>query len=302
VRAVIAVTIALLAVAVVGVAAVVKGDSKPEGTPAAATRVDRFDTDRAWRLIELQLGYGQRPAGSPQLRRLAPQLRTRLPHGRYEAIPGQPGLRNIVGTIPGRRPAIVIGAHYDTLAKPKGFLGANNGAAGSAIVVQLGRDLKRLERPANAREIKLVLFDGEEPAAGLPEEVPDFYKAGLRGSRAYVKAHADQTGRMVLLDYVANKGLRLAREGSSDEDLWNEVRAAARTVGAGATFPDDTSSTILDDHTPFLREGIPAVDLIDWTYPGHDVSDTLDKLSRSSVNAVGETLVELIRRIDRSGR
>jgi hypothetical protein len=300
VRALIAVTIALLAAAGVGVAAVVKSD-KPQGKPAVATRVDRFDADRAWRLIELQLGYGQRPAGSPQLRRLATQLRARLPHGRFEAIPGQPGLRNVVGTIPGKRPAIVIGAHYDTLVKPKGFVGANNGAAGSAIVVQLGRELQRLRRPPGAREIKLVLFDGEEPASSLPEEVPDFYKAGLRGSRAYVKAHGDQTDRMVLLDYVANKGLRLPREGSSDPELWNQIRAAARTVGVGATFPNDVSRTILDDHTPFLRDGIPAVDMIDWSYRGHDVGDTLDKLSRNSVNAVGETLVELIRRIDRSG-
>ena len=50
----------------------------------------------------------------------------------------------------GARPGLVIGAHYDTLVKPKGFVGANNGAAGTAIVVQLGRDLRRLKRPRGA--------------------------------------------------------------------------------------------------------------------------------------------------------
>ena len=83
--------------------------------------------------IRRQVKIGQRPAGSPQLRRLAVRLRKRMPHGRFEKIPGEPRLRNVVGTVPGAKPALVIGAHYDTLVKPKGFVGANNGAAGSAI-------------------------------------------------------------------------------------------------------------------------------------------------------------------------
>jgi glutaminyl-peptide cyclotransferase len=301
VRAFLAVSVAVLVAAGVAVGAVVRGDSEPKGHPTAATGVDRFDADRAWALVELQLGHGQRPAGSPQLRKLASKLRHRMPGGHFEAIPGEPRLRNVVGTIPGRRPGLVIGAHYDTLVEPKGFVGANNGAAGSAIVVELGRTLARLKRPENAREIRLVLFDGEEPASGLPEKDPDFYANGLRGSKAYVKAHKDRTDAMVLLDYVGNKNLRLPREGSSTGQLWDQVRAAARTVGAARTFPDDTQTTLLDDHTPFLREGLPAVDLIDWSYPGHDVSDTIDKLSRRSLDAVGETMVELVRRLDRSG-
>jgi glutaminyl-peptide cyclotransferase len=300
VRAVIAVTAAVLVAAGVAVTALVRGSPQAKPVPVAAARVDRFDADRAYRLVQLQLAHGQRPAGSPQLRRLAQQLRARLPHGRFEPIPGQPGLRNVVGTIPGRRPGLVIGAHYDTLAAPQGFVGANNGAAGSAIVVALGDALKRLHRPPGAREVRLVLFDGEEPPGHLPEEDPDFYAHGLRGSKAYVKAHEDRTQAMVLLDYVGNRNLRLPREGSSSEDLWSQVRAAGRAVGAGKVFPADTQTTLLDDHTPFLREGIPAVDLIDWSYPGHAVTDTIDKLSRRSLDAVGETMVELVRRMDRS--
>ena len=272
-------------------------DRAPQGH-AVAKHADRFDADAAWRMIELQLRYGQRPAGSPQLRRLAGRLRARLPHGRFERVPGGPGLRNVVGTIPGRRPAVVIGAHYDTLAAPKGFLGANNGAAGTAIVVELARDIAKLRRPASARELRFVLFDGEEPPQGLPEETTDFYSTGLRGSRAYVARHARTTRAMVLLDYVANRGLRLPREASSTLELWAEIRAAAREAGHAVVFPDETQETLIDDHTPFLRAGIPAVDLIDWRYPGHSVQDTLDKLSPRSVDAVGETLMQFVRRLD----
>jgi glutaminyl-peptide cyclotransferase len=98
----------------------------------------------------------------------------------------------------------------------------------------------------------------------------------------------------VLLDYVGNRGVRLPREGSSTSSLWTRLRAAARAVGAGRVFPAGVGEQVIDDHTPFLRAGVPAVDLIDWTYPGHDLSDGLDKLSRASLDAVGESVVELV--------
>jgi Zn-dependent M28 family amino/carboxypeptidase len=202
-------------------------------------------------------------------------------------------VRNIVGTLPGRRPGLAIGAHYDTLRAPKGFVGANNGAAGTAIVIQAARSLARIRRPSSAPEIRFVLFDGEEPPAGLPEQSVDFYHSGLRGSRAYIAAHPGRTAMMLLLDYVGNKGLQLPQEGSSTPSLWDRLRAAARPVGAARFFPPTTGETITDEHTPFLYSGVPAVDLIDWSYPGHDISDRLDKLSRQSVDAVGETVVEL---------
>jgi glutaminyl-peptide cyclotransferase len=279
------------------------GDDDPAA--AGGLRVDRFDSDAAWRLVEKQVEVGQRPAGSPQLRRLAAHLRPLLPDGRFEPVPGEPRLRNVVGTLPGRRPGIVVGAHYDTLVKPKGFVGANNGAAGTAVVIEAARALAAAERnPADpeggAREVRFVLFDGEEPAAGLPEESADFYHSGLRGSRAYVAAHPDRTAAMVLLDYVGNKGLKLPREGSSHLELWSRLRAAAGRVGAAHVFPSYSADTITDDHTPFIRADVPAIDLIDWTYPGHDLGDGLDKLSRKSIDDVGESVVELVLKLRRA--
>jgi Zn-dependent M28 family amino/carboxypeptidase len=222
-----------------------------------------------------------------------------MPGARFEAIPGQRGLRNIVARLPGRRPGIVVGAHYDTLVKPKGFVGANNGAAGSAIVVELSRVMSRIRRPKSAREVTFVLFDGEEPPSGLPEEDPDFATSGLRGSRAYVRSHTGWTSQMILLDYVGNRGLRLPREATSDVPLWSDLRAAAGAVGAQAVFPDETGTAIIDDHTPFLEAGVPAIDLIDWSYPGHSLKDGIDKLSPRAIDAVGETVREVVTRLER---
>jgi len=274
-----------------GVSACGSSDDAPAG--GDRLKVDRFDSDAAWRLVKEQVAVGQRPAGSAQLRRLAVRLRRMLPEGRFEPVPGEPGVRNVVGTLAGTKPGIVIGAHYDTLVKPKGFVGANNGAAGTAVVVGVARALARADVATRSRQVRFVLFDGEEPAAGLPEESRDFYHSGLRGSRAYVKAHPGETADMVLLDYVGNKGLKLPREGTSRIALWNRLRSAARRVGAQRFFPDYSSEDIVDDHSPFLRSGVPSIDLIDWRYHGHDLSDGLDKLSPASLDAVGETVTEL---------
>lgn len=264
------------------------------GGSGGAPQPNRFDANRAWRLVELQLAAGQRPAGSPQLRRLAVRLRRLLPNGHFEALAGEPGLRNVVGTLPGRRPGIVLGAHYDTLASPKGFVGANNGAAGSAIVIEAARALRRMHAGPDPREVRFVLFDGEEPAKVLPEETADFYHEGLRGSRAYVAANPGRTAEMILLDYVGNRGLFLPREGTSSEALWNRVVDAANEVGDERFFSREAGTAIEDDHTPFLRAGVPAVDLIDWRYPGHSLADGIDRLSRQSLDAVGETVVQLV--------
>jgi glutaminyl-peptide cyclotransferase len=268
------------------------GDDHATTTTAAETpkaTVNHFDAERAFALIRRQLAYGQRPAGSPQLRRLAAVLRRELPNGRFEAVTGHPGLRNVVGTLPGSAPAIVVGAHYDSEYHPKGFVGANDSAAGTAAVVELARDLRR----TSGREVRFVLFDGEEEGPGCPNS--RFAQCALRGSRSYVAAHRSEVGQMILLDYIANKGVQLPREGSSTTNLWARVRAAARSVGVGAAFPPTRQATIYDDHTPFLRAGIPAVDLIDFSYPYADgLQDTIDKLSTASLDAVGETVYALV--------
>ena len=68
-----------------------------------------------------------------------------LPNGTFEPFPTsgpQQGLRNIIGVLPGRAPAILIGAHYDTQYRPKGFVGANDSAAGTAALIELARGLR----------------------------------------------------------------------------------------------------------------------------------------------------------------
>lgn len=266
----------------------VRAARRPDAAVPRA-RTSAFDAGRALDLVRMQVAAGPRPAGSAALRRVRRQLVARLPRAREEAVAGHPGLVNVVGRIPGRAPAVVLAAHYDTQLRPAGFVGANDSAAGTAVVLEAARALERRPRPAGAREVRFVLFDGEELPADGDEGA--FDRDGLRGSRAYAAAHAREVGALVLADYVGNRGLRLPREGTSDRALWSRVRAAADRAGVGRVFRG-TGVSIIDDHLPFLDAGVPAVDLIDWDYPQKNTArDTIDRLSEGALDATGETVV-----------
>lgn len=277
---------AILAVLLLSGVVAISSDGKPG---VGVTRVDRFDGPAAFRLLKLQLAYGPRPAGSAPSRRLAARLRTLLPHGRFQAVPG--GLRNVVGTVPGRQPRryVVVGAHYDSKDIP-GFVGANDGAGGTAALVQLARQLKpRTIGPT----VVFIAFDGEETPRGVPES--QFLQKGLRGSRVAARAYR-KAEAMVLLDFVADRQLSLPREGSSDLALWSRLRAAARAAGVGSYFPGRSEVSIYDDHTPFQQQGVPAINLIDWDFPcWHRTCDDLSAVSERSLDASGEAVAGLLR-------
>jgi glutaminyl-peptide cyclotransferase len=282
---------ALLAGAVVAVVALA-GDGEDRAAPrAAAAKVDRFDSARAFAELRRQVELGPRPAGSRTLRRLAERLRRELPRGRFERVPGRPRLRNVVGRLPGEKPPILIAAHYDSKDIPD-FVGANDSAAGTAAVMEIARVLRRMERPDGAPALRFVLFDGEEAT----DDARPFTATGLRGSKAYAKRHRGDVRALILLDFVAGKGMRIRREASSDPGLWSRLRRAAATVGAASAFPPGTGSAITDDHTPFLAQGVPAIDLIQWPYAcWHKRCDDMSAVSERSLDQTGETVIELVR-------
>lgn len=263
-------------------------DEQSDPKPAAVREVDRFDEDRAWAWLVRQVRMGPRPAGSAQSRRLAAQIRKALPRGRYQPVPG--GLRNVIGTTPGREPGrvVVVGAHYDT-KEIDGFVGANDGASGTAALIELARGLEpRTIDPT----IVWIAFDGEESPG--PENHDDFERRGLRGAKVAARAYKDAEA-MILLDFIADKRLSTPRETNSDPELWAQLRAAARRVGTIRHYPDATQGPIADDHLPFIRQGVPSIDLIDFNFPcWHKTCDDLSAVSKASLDASGETVRELL--------
>jgi len=283
--------LALATVAVAGCGGDAGGDAAA-AEPVPRADVDRFDGRAAYRLVRMQVALGPRPAGSRASRELGRRLRRALPNGRFQPVPG--GLRNVVGTIRGREPGrrVVVGAHYDTFDSP-GFIGAVDGASGTAVVTELARSIRPRQLGPT---VEFVLFDGEEAPPGTPPS--QFAQLGLRGSRAVAPRYRDAEA-MILLDFVGEHGLRLPREAYSHPALWRKLRRAARAVGVGKVFPaEDYGAGIQDDHLPFIREGVPSINLIDFDYPcWHRACDDLGRISVRSLDASGEAVHELLRRL-----
>jgi hypothetical protein len=262
-------------------------DDASHQADGSARKVNRFDGAAAYRLVAGQVAFGPRPAGSEASRRLAERLRRDLPRGHFQPVPH--GLRNVIGKVPGRgRGSVVVGAHYDTKDIP-GFVGAEDGGSGTAVVTQLARTIKphRLRRT-----VVFALFDGEEAPRGVPDS--QFEEAGLRGSKVAARS-LKQARAMILLDFVGQKGLRIPREGLSDPALWRKLRRGAQLAGVGRVFPDDTFGGVEDDHLPFIRQGVPSIDLIDFDFAcWHKTCDDLSVESRRSLDATGEAVYQLL--------
>jgi len=265
------------------------GDSEADGSPArpAAVHAHRFDGAAAFRLLRRQVAMGPRPAGSPESRRLARVLKRMVPLGRYQEVPH--GLRNVIGTVRGREPGyVVVGAHYDT-KDIRGFVGANDGASGTAVAAQLARTIRR---PRHT--VHFIFFDGEEAPS---DAAGDFEEEGLRGSKVAAPAFA-KARAMVLLDFVGDRKLGIRYEGNSDPALWRRLRSAAHRVGALGVFPPRQQFPVADDHLPFIEQGVRSIDLIDFNFPcWHLLCDDMSAVSESSVDAVGETIYALLLRL-----
>jgi hypothetical protein len=286
----------LAALATAGVLAAGCGDGDNGSASAAEQvprpKVDRFDSAAAYELVRQQVELGPRPAGSKRSRVLAERLRRMLPGGRFQPVRG--GLRNVVGRVPGRQRGriVIVGAHYDTKEIP-GFVGAVDGASGTAVVAELARTLEPRQLGPT---VVFLMFDGEEAPAGTPDD--QFARYGIRGSKAVAQRYRDAEA-MILLDFVGEKGLRIPREDYSNAALWKRLRAAARAVGVGKVFPaEDLGGGIQDDHLPFIEQGVPSIDLIDFDFPcWHRRCDDLSRVSARSLDATGEAVYELLRRL-----
>ena len=160
-------------------------------------------------------------------------------------------------------------------------------------MLEIARALRKQKRPKGAPEIRFVFFDGEEAT----DDSQPFEATALRGSKAYADRHGDELRALVLLDFVAEKGaMRIPREAGSDERLWRRLRKAAERSGTAQAFPPGLVGEVTDDHSPFMARGIPAIDLIDFTFDcWHKTCDDLSAVSERSLDTSGEAVLEMLR-------
>jgi len=262
--------------------------SQPEAAPVM------FDGQRAYADVQTQVAFGARLPGSEGHARVQEWIDEELVEAGWqvevqesEAL-GHP-IQNIVAKRSAESPQIIIGAHYDSRmfadndpdpAQHTSFVpGANDGASGVAVLLELARSL-----PEKTVPIWLVFFDAEDNGR---IEGWDW----ILGSREFVKNNPVQPRAVIVVDMIGDADLNIYKERNSNPDLTDEIWEVAKGLGYESKFIPEFKHSMLDDHTPFLEAGIPAVDIIDFDYPyWHTVQDTPDKVSAESLQAVGQTL------------
>ncbi len=278
----------------------------------AGAEVPEFDSQKAFAFLVRQCEIGPRNPGSEGHRKGRDYLQATLAQYadsvRTQPFPlrfGRPEQTeeayNIIARFqPGKKERILLCAHWDTRPwadedpDPKNHdtpvLGANDGASGVAVLLEVARLLHKHKAPVG---VDIVLFDGED--AGTSGSMNSW----AQGSQYFARTLAPQDRPIfgVLIDMIGDADLVITKEANSlaaARPVVEKVWKIAQDLGCTA-FKPELGSSIMDDHIPLLQIGIPCIDLIDLDYPyWHTISDTPDKCSASSLDQVGRVLVHLI--------
>jgi glutaminyl-peptide cyclotransferase len=288
-------------------------------TSSSSTRLPpiptAFSGERALTHARKQIEFGPRPPGSPQLEKTRAYIVNELKsYGLIAAVDefivktpqGEKKMANITGELPGEtKTTLLIGSHYDTkFYKDMQFVGANDPAASVGTLLEIGRVIGSLREKPKVT-VKLVFFDGEEAfCEGWDECGNENEPDNTYGSRHYVsqlkaKNELSNTALLILLDMIGYKKLELGRDPTSTRWLQDIIWELGRELGHEKIFVDREEGVGGDDHEPFIRAGVPAVDLIQLnSYPHwHRADDTIDKISAQSMKIVGDTVLASLPRI-----
>ena len=286
------------------------------GQALPAMTVPAFNEARAFEYLTRQTAFGPRHPNSGGHRECLQYLQSTLQQSADEVRlqpfthAGYNGqtlkLTNVIASFkPHVKERVLLCAHWDTrpradqdgnpARRDEPILGANDGASGVAVLLEIAALLKQTPPPIG---VDLVLFDGED--YGMEGDHANY----LLGSRHFARTKAaDYLPRFaILLDMVGDRYLEIPREGYSRRyapDVVKLVWDKARLLGI-AQFVDEDGEDVMDDHLPLNESGIRAIDIIDFNYPDptnrywHTHEDTPDKCSPESLGAVGTVLMHVL--------
>jgi glutaminyl-peptide cyclotransferase len=227
---------------------------------------------------------------------------------------GIQSMRNFIVKYPGKREGIIVlASHYETNypLKDIAFVGANDGACTSALLIELGAYFR--VHPPQGYSVWLVFDDGEEAVANPPYDPAQWSATNsLYGTRHLAaKWYSDGTlakiKAFIVADMIGDKDLDIDRDGNSTPWLTDILLSAARNTGHLAAISKDNTA-IEDDHLPFKQRGVPVLDIIDYDYGPHTeatpdgyhhtAQDTIDKISPKSLQVSADLFLETIRLIN----
>ncbi len=267
-------------------------------SPAATATVPtlEFSGARAYDSVVQQVALGPRITGSAANHQLGDEVLAELSANGWQTQTQdftyqQTPVRNLIGVKgEGTADVIILGAHYDTrrradqdAAHPNEPVpGANDGASGVAVLLELSRVL-RIQKPD--RQVRLVFFDAEDNG---DLDGWDW----IVGSTYYANSLTITPTAVVVIDMIGDAQQDIYLERNSNAQVAGAIWDTAAALGYGDQFIKQYKWSMEDDHTPFLMRGWKAVDIIDFDYPPwHTTQDTPDKISPDSLERVGRTLV-----------
>jgi glutaminyl-peptide cyclotransferase len=254
----------------------------------------KFDGVRALADVQTQVAFGPRIPGSDAHAKELEWMRSELESAGWQVqiqqaeSMGHP-IQNLMAFRTDEPPQYIIGAHYDSRIyadrdpdinkQTQPTPGADNGASGVAVLLELARTL-----PANAPPVWLVFFDAEDNG-----KIPGW--DWTLGSKAFVATMTVKPQAMLLVDMIGGENPTFYMDGNSDLNLRTSIWDRAAKLGYRDSFIPSVKYDILDDHIPFIQAGIPSVDIIDIDYKYWlTTEDTLDKISSKSLQMVGNVL------------
>ena len=272
-------------------------------TPEADSEVPPyFDGERALEFAAMQVDFGVRPVGSEALTKTGDAIIEALEAAEWEVVTqefpydanGQTyPVRNIVAKR-GTGPITMLASHYDTrmiadndpdpLLQGDPVLGANDAASSASVLLEMAEAINDHYEITENNQVWLVFFDAEDNGR---IDGWDW----ILGSRAFAEEIPVTPRAVVIVDMIGDADLNIHLEKNSDKTIRAEIWETAASLGYGEQFINAEKYSMLDDHTPFLEIGIPAVDIIDFDYAyWHTTQDTPDKVSPESLHIVGDTL------------
>ena len=276
----------------------------------ASAQAAEFNGPEALEFTRHLAAFGPRPSGSDAIRKTQVYILGELKALGYQLVEddftattplGPTPMKNIIARSPGRsRKVIAITGHYDTKSMPRTFfVGANDAGSSAGFLLELAKAIAQKPRQD---EIQLVWFDGEEAVVSWTE-ADSLYGSRHLAERWTADGTLARITALINVDMIGDKDLDILNDLNSSAPLRQLVWRVADQLGYGQHFLRPQSA-IEDDHIPFLKRGVNALDLIDFNYgPNnlfwHTDKDTVDKLSAESFQIVGNVLLETLNELER---
>jgi Peptidase family M28 len=283
----------------------------PSDAAPPAAQTGGFDGSKAYDQVAKLVAFGPHPPATDAMRAAQAYIHSQLEsfgcaveEDAFSAPTpiGTFAMKNIIAKIPGTgQGIIVLLTHYDT-KRLDNFVGAEDAGSSTGVMLEIARNL--CAKPKQPNSVWIAFLDGEETQAQFNWDDNDsLYGSRELAARLALAGDAKRVRAVILADMVGQKNLVVPRDSESTKWLTDLIWRTAASLGYKDIFVSRETYNG-DDHEPFLKRGMPAVDIIDldgyislgyW----HTAQDTLDKISPRSLATVGHVILESVNQLQK---